>query len=619
MTEILGHHLAVDFETYFGTGCNVRDLGISQYVKHPEFEVLTMSYKTPHMEAPHCLVGHKAISDFFAEIRPYAEQITLSAHNTMFDGYIASKLYGFIPGFYICTLSMAAAQLQQFCGLSLDEVARFLGVTQKKQGVLGNIRNKRWHDLTAEEQIALIEYNDVDVQAHVEILDILKVGFPEPELRIIDMVMRMFCDPMLVADAELAREVYEEEKRAKAELIAKSGYPREVFTSKPKFGALLRELGYTVPQKLNPKGETIDALAKQDIGFIALEEQAEDDPQLKMLLDTRKRVNSNIVETRAKAVIARSDEPVPIAIRYCAAHTMRFGGGDKFNPQNFPNKTRIRNTLCAPPGYKLVIVDAAQIEARVNAWLAGQYHLIEQFANGEDVYSIFASRLFGVKVTKATHYKERYIGKTCILGLGYQMGAERLRDELKIGRGGPSLTLPLAECQRYVHAYRSEYDQIVQQWYTLNDLLYVLLPNSGKIEVYRDLLQLEPGRVYMPNDLYLYYPGMFCTVNEATGWVNYAFTPYGASEPVNMFGGKFTENIVQSLARTITTGHMLELSSAYRPVLMAHDEIVLCVPERQAEAAFHDAIEVMSAPPDWAAGLPLEAEGCISDFYLKPD
>lgn len=617
--QIWDHHLAVDFETYYGTGCNIRDLGVSQYVKHPQFEVLTMSYWTPRMDAPKCLVGDRAIADFFDSLRPYAEHVTLSAHNTMFDGYVAARNYGFVPGFYVCTLSMAAAILQQFCGLSLEEVAKFLNVTQKKPGVLSTTRNKRWHDLTPEEQAALIEYNDIDVQAHVEILNILRNGYPEDELRIIDLVLRMFCEPMLEADAELAEEIVVLEKQEKRDLIEASGYPREIFTSKPKFGALLRELGYTVPQKLNPKGKTIDALAKQDIGFIMLQEQAEEDPQLKQLLDTRIRVNSNIIETRAEAVIRRADEPVPIAIRYCAAHTMRFGGGDKFNPQNFPNKTRIRNTLCAPSGHKLVIVDAAQIEARVNAWLAGQQHLLDQFAAGEDVYSIFASKIFGMQVAKATHYKERYIGKTCILGLGYQMGAARLRDELKIGRGGPSLTLPLHECQRYVYAYRNEFDQIVRQWDNLNDLLYVLLPNSRETVLYRDLLHMSAGRVLMPNDMYLYYPGMFFTINEATGWVNYAFTPHGASEPVNMFGGKFTENVVQNLARTITTGHMLDLSSVYRAVLMSHDEIVLCVPENKAEDALHDSIEVMSVPPTWAKGLPLEAEGCIAPFYTKPD
>ena len=617
--DIWDHHLAVDFETYYGKGCSVIQLGVSQYVKHPEFEVLTMSYWTPRMDKPQCLIGEQAVADFFDELKPYAEHITLSAHNTMFDGYIAARNFGFIPGFYVDTIAMAAAQLQQFTRLGLADVATFFGVTPKIEGVLGNVRNKRWNDLTPEQQEALIEYNNGDVISHVEILNILRRGFPEDEMRVIDMVTRMFCDPMLVADAQLAREIWENEKKEKREIVKASGYPRAVFTSKPKFGALLRELGYTIPEKLNPKGEWIDALARQDIGFIQLEEQGENDPQLAQLLETRKRVNSNIIETRAQAVINRSDEPVPIAIRYCAAHTMRFGGGDKFNPQNFPNKTRIRNTLCAPPGYKLVIVDAAQIEARVNAWLAGQDDLIEQFTNREDVYSIFATKIFGHKVTKATHYTERYIGKTCVLGLGYQMGAQRLKDELKIGRGGPSLVVPLDECQRYVYTYRNENDKIVEQWRNLNDLLHVLLPTSNLQITYRDLLHLEAGRVLMPNGLYLYYPGMSYTVNEATGWVNYSFTPHGVTEPVNMFGGKFTENIVQSLARTVTTGHMLELATVYRPVLMAHDEIVLCVPEAKAETAYHDALEVMEVPPAWASGLPLEAEGCIAPFYTKPD
>jgi len=619
---IWDHLVAIDFETYFGKGCNVRDLGISQYVKHPEFEVNIMSYRTHNMEYPECLVGDEAIQAFFDELKPYASLITLSAHNVMFDGYIAAKRYGFVPGFYVCTMDMSRALLQQFCSTSLEAVAKFLKVRQQKiQGVLLNTRNKRWEDLNQEEQEAMIEYCNADTDAHWQILEILKQGFPEEELRVIDLVTRMFTQPVLQSDAALADEIWQKELKDKQALVEKTGVPKTTFTSNEKFAALLEERGYRYPLKWSEKKEKyIPAVAAADIEFIRLEEDAvtNDDKQLQLLIQARKRLKSNIIETRSKAFINRADEPVPIAIRYCAAHTMRFGGGDKFNPQNMPNQTALRNCLRAPKGHKLVIVDAAQIEARINAWLAGQDDLIQQFFDGEDVYSIFASELFGIKVTKATHYKERYIGKTCILGLGYQMGAQRLKDELKRGRGGPPLVLPLHECQRYVNTYRNQYARIVDQWHKLHMLLHTLLPRSNEIVKYR-MLRFSAGEIEMPNDLSLYYPGMRVVMCEQTGRVQYFFSPHGASEPVKMFGGKVDENIVQCLARIITTNHMLQLSSVYKVVLMAHDEIVLCVPENRADLALQDAIDVMEVPPDWAAGLPLEAEGCIAPFYTKPD
>lgn len=614
------HLVAIDFETYFGTGCDIKTLGMSQYIKHPEFEVLLMSYMTSKMSKPECLVGHQAISEFFDEIRPYQQHIAMSAHNAMFDGYIASRLYNFVPGFYYCTSSMASALLQQFCGLSLAEVAKFLKVTPKIEGVLPNMRNKRWADLTAEEREVFVAYCNGDTLSHWEVLEILGNGFPEDELRIIDMVTRMFTDPLLVSDAQLATQIWRAEIAEKKRLVKELGIPKTVFTSNEQFAALLESEGYQVPMKWSEKQEKqIPAVASADIDFIAMEEDAitSGDTRLVQLIQTRKRLKSNIIETRSKAFIDRSDAPVPIGIRYCAAHTMRFGGTDKFNPQNLPN-TDIRNCLCAPKGHELVIVDAAQIEARINAWLAGQEDLVNQFAEGADVYSIFASKLFGFKVTKATHYTERYIGKTCILGLGYQMGAQRLKDELKRGRGGPSMVLSLEECYSYVNTYRNQYQDITKQWFDLHMLLHTLLPTSEEVVRYR-MTQFSAGEVQVPNGLSLYYPGMEVVLDEYTGKTQYFFNPYKASEPVKMFGGKMTENIVQCLARIITTGHMLELSGTYRPVLMSHDEIVLCVPAARSADALADSIDVMRRPPPWASGLPLEAEGCIAPFYTKPD
>ena len=49
----------------------------------------------------------------------------------------------------------------------------------------------------------------------------------------------------------------------------------------------------------------------------------------------------------------------------------------------------------------LGIIDLAQIEARILAWIAGQDDLLKGFADGDDIYSEFATTLFGVPVHKA--------------------------------------------------------------------------------------------------------------------------------------------------------------------------------------------------------------------------
>ena len=98
------------------------------------------------------------------------------------------------------------------------------------------------------------------------------------------------------------------------------------------------------------------------------------------------------------------------------------------NLQNLPRdrtRSNLRAELVAPPGYKIISADLAPIQARIVACLCKQQDLVEQFRNGDDVYALFASRLFGLVVTKQTYPDMRWIGKTAILGLGYGCGHSR--------------------------------------------------------------------------------------------------------------------------------------------------------------------------------------------------
>ncbi|WP_286296502.1 DNA polymerase [Polynucleobacter sp. TUM22923] len=104
-----------------------------------------------------------------------------------------------------------------------------------------------------------------------------------------------------------------------------------------------------------------------------------------------------------------------------AAHTGRWGGADKINLQNLPsrgaNGGKLKKAIMAPKGYLMIDADSAQIEARVLAWLAGQDDLTEAFKNGQDIYSIMASAIYGKEVSEITK-EERFVGKTTILGAG---------------------------------------------------------------------------------------------------------------------------------------------------------------------------------------------------------
>ena len=49
---------------------------------------------------------------------------------------------------------------------------------------------------------------------------------------------------------------------------------------------------------------------------------------------------------------------------------------------------------------------------------------------------------------------------------------------------------------------------------------------------------------------------------------------------------------------------------------IVHDEIVIDEPE-DSGFTIADACQLMTTPPDWAAGLPLDADGYECDYYRK--
>lgn len=92
---------------------------------------------------------------------------------------------------------------------------------------------------------------------------------------------------------------------------------------------------------------------------------------------------------------------------------------DSVNFQNLPSRDKkkkaLKRAVIAPHGHEVINCDSSQIEARVLAWLAGQDDVVSQFANGEDVYSIFATKIYNRPISKANPV-ERFVGKTCIAG-----------------------------------------------------------------------------------------------------------------------------------------------------------------------------------------------------------
>ena len=302
-------------------------------------------------------------------------------------------------------------------GGSLKALAKFykLGV---KGTEIENALGKRKSDFTKAQLDAYMEYCANDVELTYDLFKCLVREFPQEELQVIDMTIRMYTEPKIALDTNLLKRHLVEVQERKQKLLDGLGgteQAKKMLMSNEMFAKLLRKMGVEPPTKVSPAtGKTAYAFAKTDKGFTDLLEH--ENPMVAAIVQARLGVKSTIEETRTQALIeAAGRGRLPIMLNYYGAHTGRFSGGDGLNLQNLPSRKNntIRRALTAPPGHKLMAVDSSQIEARMVAYLAGQDDLVQAFREGRDVYSEFATDIYGYKVDKSKKI-ERFVGKTCI-------------------------------------------------------------------------------------------------------------------------------------------------------------------------------------------------------------
>lgn len=287
---------------------------------------------------------------------------------------------------------------------------------------------------------------------------------------------------------------------------------------------------------------------------------------------------------------------------------------DKINLQNLPARgaqaNKLKKCIEAPPGYVLIDCDSSNIEARMLAWLAGQDDLVDDFANGVDVYCKMATRIYGREITKAD-ILERFCGKTVVLGAGYQTGAGKLQITLK--QANPPMLLELDECDRIIKTYRDTYHMIPRLWRQGDIALQAMHDDKGMWFGREGAVWIDGKRgVKLPSGLYIQYPQLHKVRNDkgGTGWV------YKDTEGlVNIYGGKFTENVVQALARIVVMWQLLKISQRYRVVLTVHDAVACIAPESEAEEARSYVEECMRWVPDWAQGCPINCESGVGKTY----
>lgn len=631
--------VTLDYETHWGKDYTLSGkINTSEYVRDDRFHVHGVAIKKGNGKTLWYTGRNIALA--LKEID--WSKTAMIGHNTAFDGFITSEVYGHKPTFYIDTLSMSRATRGHATRHDLDTVAKAFGHGGKvKRDALANTKDKM--QLTKDEEAKLGGYAVDDVDDTYKIFWDMYPHMPDDELRLVDITMRMFCDPVLEIDIPRVKAELENELGAKAAALLRSGAQVDDLMSNDKFARLLQAAGAQLPQKISPStGKLTYAFAKSDLAFQDLMKTGND--KVRALCEARLKAKSTIGETRANRFLeaGRDGMKLPVLLNYSGAHTHRWSGGNKMNLQNLKRGGELRRSILAPKGHVVVVADSAQIEARVLAWLAGQDDVVDAFRNKRDLYSEFASLVFGYKVDRkkaATnaagqyinkegqvvadkkdayfpHEMEGFVGKVCVLGLGYGMGWQKFQHTLKSGAMGMAVELTDEQCKAAVNLYRSRNYKIRQLWKIMDDTIVSMITGArGGFGP----LTYGKGYIQLPNGLFLQYYGLHgeaevrhddLVAHEAT-----YLTRQGRSK---IYGGLLTENVVQALARVIIAEQMLKIHDAgYRIVTMAHDEIVIVAKKGDAKKAFDFMIKTMSTPPDWAPDLPLAAEGGYDTNYSK--
>jgi DNA polymerase len=445
------------------------------------------------------------------------------------------------------------------------------------------------------------------------------------EMRLIDLTIRMFTEPVLRLDKPLLEAHLTDVRGRKAKLLEAAGANLDDLMSNNKFAELLRGFGVEPPMKISlTTGKETLALAKNDEEFKALAEHP--DERVQTLVAARLGNKTTLEETRTIRLLGIADRGlIPVPLSYYAAHTGRWGGADKLNFQNFPsrgeNAGKLKSAILAPEGHVIIDCDSSQIEARVLAWFAEQDDLVEVFQNNNaeiaagvkkkdmkfDPYKLMASAIYNKEVMDITD-PERFVGKTTILGSGYGMGSAKFKVQLKTF----GVEIDDDEAARIISTYRETYPWIPALWKSGSAAIEAM--SKGKTAKWgrKGVIDIQTDGILMPNGLFQRYPNLK-KMRDKEGKDQYVYDSRKGS--TKLYGGKLTENICQGLARCIIGEQMLRIAKRYKVVLTVHDAVACVVPKEEADEAMAYVMECMRYVPKWADGIPLNCEAGYGENY----
>ena len=641
--------LAIDIETY--SDVDLTKCGVYAYCDSPQFEILLFAYAFDEEETE--IIDLACGEHLPQRVLDALEDTTVikTAFNAAFERTCISKYLGkkLPPVSWQCTAVQSAMLALP---LSLDGVGEVLNIKRKKlkEGTdlvrffsmpckptkANGGRTRNLPSDEPEKWARFIAYCIRDVDAEREIRQKLRnYPIPESEMRLYQMDQEIndrgiLVDLELVANAILCDTQYKEAVTARAYELTGLDNPNSPAQIK----------GW-----LSDRGVEVDSLDKKAVKSMISDAEGEvlEVLQLRLLM-----AKTSVKKYEAIERSVCSDGRCHGLLQFYGANRTGRWAGRLVQVQNLPQnhiadlelarnlvKDRqfdlidllydstpgvlselIRTAFIPKPGCRFIVADFSAIEARVLAWFSGEQWRLDTFAEGGDIYCASASQMFGVPVVKHGengHLRQK--GKIAELALGYggSVGALTSMGALEMG-------LEEEELQPLVNQWRASNPHITKFWWDVDAAAVKAVKERTSISYKNLCFTYRSGILFvtLPSGRNLSYIKPRMTQNRF-GRESLSYEGVGESKKwmrIETYGPKLVENIVQATARDLLALAMLRLRDAgYEIVMHIHDEAVLEVPD--GVSSVDEVCRMMSVAPDWAAGLPLRADGYECPFYKK--
>jgi hypothetical protein len=636
------HVLFHDIETR--SKLDLKKAGAWRYAADASTAVRCLAYAVDHEPVQMWIPGEPVPTEFIEAAS--SPNWLLVAHNAQFERAIAKHILGPRHGFpqidlarQRCTLAMALA-----CALpgKLEKAAEVLGLPHQKDAEGARLMRQLSRPLpdgTFIEDAALLErlcaYCAQDVEVERAVYHRLPpLSDAEQALWQLDAVINargFYTDgPLLEAASRIAAAV---DQAAQAELVRVTDGAVTSTDKVAKLQTWLATRGCKVEDI--SKGTLKAALRRKDLA-----------PAARRVIELRL-ATAQATAAKVDAMLAWrcADERVHGSLQYHGSATGRWAGRGP-QPQNFRRDTgtvdqkiaaimaggpatlddvadAARGAICAAPGHRFLIGDFSGIESRVLAWIAEERTKLAQWikfdATGDprdEPYFILG------KACDMPDERARQ-GKFVDLAFGYQGGIAAYAGTTY--EGDPSTK---EDRERFKQVWRNRHPHTVAFWHATDRAAIRAVRTTGTVHAVKrvsftrdaDFLTLT-----LPSGRMVRYPQPRIIEREFNGnthsAVSFMDTALGKWGDCNYgrgaYGGLWTENIVQAIARDLLAEAMQRLEAAGYPiVLTVHDEIVA---EVQANfGSLEEFKRLLVEVPAWAEGMPISAKTRQGLRFNKP-